>query len=228
MAELFISYAMYHCTTESVTSALNSVFDEDVVVKVAEAIRKDNTTGRQFKMFWITIKLNQRVNLFIKEIKDVGHASIIYGMDNKIERFWKIRINTPPPAPLSDFKPKLLPKDTEPLSDFKPKLLPKDTAPLSDFKPLLQCEESPFPGMVCKCGEIIRHSKPDVVWNKIPSLPAKRIPIRKISSYGMMLLCECPIYKAIRIKAEKAEDDAFLAQGETPLQTELRHYINRR
>lgn len=213
MTELFISYAMNHCTTESVTSALNSVFDEDVVVKVAEAIRKDNTTGRQFKMFWITIKLNQRVNLFIKEIKDVGHASIIYGMDNKIERFWKIRINSPPPAPLSDFKPKLLPKDTE---------------PLSDFKPLLQCEETPFPGMVCKCGEIIRHSKPDVVWNKIPSLPAKRTPIRKISSYGMMLLCECPIYKAIRIKTEKAEDDAFLAQGETPLQTELRHYINRR
>jgi len=215
MAELFISYAMKQCTTESVTYAFNSVFDEDVVVKVAEAIRKDNTTGRQFKMFWITVKLNQRVNLFIKEITDVGHASIIYGMDNKIERYWKVRINSPPPAPLPDFKPKILPK--EPAKE-----------PAYVYVPLVQCEETPFPGMVCKCGEIIRHSKPDVKWNTFPPLPAKRIPIRKISAYGMMVLCECPLYKALRIKMEKEEDDAFLAQGETTLQTELRHYINRR
>jgi len=212
MAELFISYAMNQCTTESVTSVFNSVFDEDVVVKVAEAIRKDKTTGRPFKMFWITIKLNQRVNLFIKEIKDVGHASIIYGMDHKTERYWKVRVNA----------------NSAPLPNFKPKLLPKDIPKPILCEPIL-CKETPFPGMVCECGSPITHSKPIVDWNKaFPVMPEKRRPIRKITTYGLMVLCECPLYKAIRIKAEKAEDDAYLAQGEKPLQTELRHYINRR
>lgn len=112
MAELFISYAMHHCTISDVTDTFNSVFEEDVVVKVSDATRKDKTTGRPFKMFWITLTLNDRVNRFIKEINDFGEACIIYETDKyNNQRYWKVRINVRPSTPSPDFKPRIMPRE---------------------------------------------------------------------------------------------------------------------
>ena len=92
---LFISYALPHCTTEMVKEVFDTVFDNSVV-KIAETSKTDRDTGKPFKMFWITLDCGRScrtLDVFLAEIKKHEKASIIYETTKGKDRYWNVRIN---------------------------------------------------------------------------------------------------------------------------------------
>jgi len=94
-ANLFISYALPHCTTEMVKEVFDTVF-QNCVVKIAEISKTDRNTGKPFKMFWVTLdcgRSNWTLGKFIAEIEKHGNASLIYETTKGQDRWWNVRIN---------------------------------------------------------------------------------------------------------------------------------------
>jgi hypothetical protein len=94
-ANLFISYALPHCTTEMVKEVFDTVF-QNCVVKIVETTKTDRNTGKPFKMFWVTLdcgRSNWTLGKFIAEIEKHGNASLIYETTKGQDRWWNVRIN---------------------------------------------------------------------------------------------------------------------------------------
>jgi hypothetical protein len=92
MVSLFISYALNQCSIASVTETFDMTFDGDVVEKVSEVTKVDNATHKPFKMFWIEVSPNRRMNEFLADIKAHG-SSRLYFKEKGVDRFWNVRIN---------------------------------------------------------------------------------------------------------------------------------------
>jgi hypothetical protein len=108
----YIPYALPHVNMATVHDTFESIFEGEV--KVNELVRKDNTSGRDFKLFWITVTGgNKHVDFFIDEIKDAGFAKITYERSKGHDRFWQVKLNTPKTKPQSEepFKPRILKRD---------------------------------------------------------------------------------------------------------------------
>lgn len=107
MASLYISYALNHCSVEYVEDTFNMTFDGDVVQKVTEAIRVDNTTHKPFKMFWIDVLPNRRMKEFLDDINENG-CSRLYFKHKGVDHYWNVRLNVPKTS--TPFKPVILPR----------------------------------------------------------------------------------------------------------------------
>jgi len=90
----YIPYALPHVTMAIVQDTFETIFEGDV--KVNEVVRKDNTSGRDFKLFWVTVTGgNKHVDFFIDEIKEAGFAKITYERSKGHDRYWQVKLNTP-------------------------------------------------------------------------------------------------------------------------------------
>ena len=109
MVSLFISYALNQCSIATITETFDMTFDGDVVEKVSEVTKVDNATHKPFKMFWIEVSPNRRMNEFLADIKAHG-SSRLYFKEKGVDRFWNVRINV---SKEKTFKPVILPKATD-------------------------------------------------------------------------------------------------------------------
>jgi len=106
----YIPYALPHVTLATVKDTFEAIFDGDV--KVNELIRKDRDTGRDFKLFWITVEGgNKHIDFFIEEIKSAGSAKITYERSKGQDRYWQVKLNNP--RPTEEFKPRILKREPE-------------------------------------------------------------------------------------------------------------------
>ena len=109
LTTLFIGYALPHCTTEMVKDVFDQLFDNQVT-KIAENTREDRVTGKQFKMFWITLEARQgRLAMFVKDLEIHGATRITYESSKGKDRYWKVQIN----KEKTKFVPRILPPETE-------------------------------------------------------------------------------------------------------------------
>ena len=76
MVSLFISYALNQCSIGDVTETFDMTFDGEVVVNVSEAVRVDKSNHKPYKMFWIEVKPNRRMDEFLADIKSSGSARL--------------------------------------------------------------------------------------------------------------------------------------------------------
>ena len=109
----YIPYALPHVTVDTVQDTFVSIFEGEV--KVNEVIRKDSTTGRDFKLFWVVVTgANKHIDYFIEEIEREGFAKITYERTKGKDRYWKVKLNKPKdtPTPAEPFKPRILKRDT--------------------------------------------------------------------------------------------------------------------
>ena len=110
----YIPYALPHVTVETVKDTFQAIFDGDV--KVNEVMRKDRDSGRDFKIFWITVDGgNKHIDFFIEDIRASGSAKITYERSKGQDRYWQVKLHKtktePDPEP---FKPRILKRDTSP------------------------------------------------------------------------------------------------------------------
>ena len=105
---LFISYALPHCTTEMVKDIFDELFDNQVT-KIAENTRKDRTTGRDFKLFWITLDSSKpgRLGNFIRDMGEDGKR-IAYDETHGKVRYWIVRLNKVKTVEKKKFVPRIL------------------------------------------------------------------------------------------------------------------------
>jgi hypothetical protein len=104
----YIPYALPHVTVETVTDTFQSIFGGNI--KVNETLRKDRDTGKDFKLFWITIiDANKHLDFFIQEINETGSAKITYEHTKGHDRFWQVKLNLKVVS--EPFKPRILKRD---------------------------------------------------------------------------------------------------------------------
>jgi hypothetical protein len=112
----YIPYALPHVTVATVKDTFEAIFEGDV--KVNEVMRKDRDTGRDFKLFWITVDGgNKHIDFFIDEINSAGSAKITYERSKGQDRYWQVKLNKPKTDKPTDkpepFKPRILKRETE-------------------------------------------------------------------------------------------------------------------
>jgi len=104
---LYISYDRNQFSVEYVADTFNMTFDGNVVKKVTEAIRVDNTTHKPFKMFWIEVLPNRRMKEFLDDINENG-CSRLYFKHKGVDHYWNVRLNVPKTS--TPFKPVIIPR----------------------------------------------------------------------------------------------------------------------
>jgi hypothetical protein len=115
----YIPYALPHVTVATVKDTFEAIFEGDV--KVNELMRKDRDTGRDFKIFWITVDGgNKHIDFFIDEINSAGSAKITYERSKRQDRYWQVKLNINKPKTHS-----------EPAEPFKPRILKRESAEAS-------------------------------------------------------------------------------------------------
>lgn len=113
----YIPYALPHVTAATVKDTFEAIFEGDV--KVNELMRKDRDSGRDFKLFWITVDGgNKHIDFFIQEIKTAGSAKITYERSKGQDRYWQVKLNINKPKTHSE---------AEPAEPFKPRILKRET-----------------------------------------------------------------------------------------------------
>ena len=92
--KLFISYALGYVTTATVKDVFDTVFDNEVT-QIEELAKQDRVTGKQFKLFWVTLEpaRHSRVWKFVEEIEKFGSARIIYETRKGKDYYWQVRLN---------------------------------------------------------------------------------------------------------------------------------------
>ena len=108
----YIPYALPHVTVAMVKDTFEAIFDGDV--KVNELMRKDRVTGRDFKLFWITVDGgNKHLDFFVQEIKSAGSAKITYERSKGQDRYWQVKLNIKSQPESEPFKPRILKREAE-------------------------------------------------------------------------------------------------------------------
>ena len=109
--KLFISYALGYVTTATVKDVFDTVFDNEVT-QIEELTKQDRVTGKQFKLFWVTLEpaRHSRVWKFVEEIEKFGSARIIYESKRGNDYFWQVRLNKDKVTPVKT-TPRILPRE---------------------------------------------------------------------------------------------------------------------
>lgn len=110
--KLFISYALGYVTTATVKDVFDTVFDNEVT-QIEELAKQDRVTGKQFKLFWVTLEpaRHSRVWKFVEEIEKFGSARIIYETKRGNDYFWQVRLNKDKEAVKTT--PRILPREVK-------------------------------------------------------------------------------------------------------------------
>ena len=130
MVSLFISYALNQCSIGDVTETFDMTFDGEVVVNVSEAVRVDKSNHKPYKMFWIEVKPNRRMDEFLADIKSSGSARL-YFKEKGVSRFWNVRFNQAKPS----IQPFIMPKQGEVIGKIETFVLGKKP---DDFEQSIQ------------------------------------------------------------------------------------------
>jgi hypothetical protein len=95
---LCIGYALDRCSPEQVREVFNAVLDEDIVENVTTLDKTNTTTGRPFKIFFISFKTrSDKLSTVIQRIEEEGFVKVEYNAP----WFWKVTL-----AKKKDDKPK--------------------------------------------------------------------------------------------------------------------------
>jgi hypothetical protein len=197
MVSLFISYALNQCSIASVTETFDMTFDGDVVEKVSEATRVDNATHKPFKMFWVEVCPNRRMNEFLADIKSHG-SSRLYFKEKGIERFWNVRINET--------------KD----KTFKPFIVPKvsDEALVQVFNDFI---------LTAPIQKRIQEATEQDAFNAAEKKKLVQAAEDVLEHGGALKR----FLEQERIASAKRLDDFMASQGETELEQNRRHFVTR-
>ena len=91
----YISYALPHCTTETVRAKFDSMFIDPIVTIVGEELLDDTrNVGKKFKRFWIcveTCRPDPTVKWLMETIEKEGAAKVYYEKTKGVDRYWKVK-----------------------------------------------------------------------------------------------------------------------------------------
>ena len=94
---LCIAYALDRCTEQQVKDVFNFILDEDIVDNVKTLDKTNQTTGRQFKVFFINFKrLSDNLASIVARIGEDSFVKVEYDAP----WFWKVTM-----ARVKDAKP---------------------------------------------------------------------------------------------------------------------------
>jgi len=204
MVSLYISYALNQCSIADVTETFDMTFDGEVVVDVSEAVRVDKSTHRPFKMFWIEVQPNRRMDEFLADIKSSGSARL-YFKEKGISRFWNVRFN-------QANKPFIMPKTDTFVLGKKPDVFEQSiqdllTGPLKErLADLTKQDEDYVSAFKIEQQKKLVKSAEEVFE---PDIALKRFLAQE------------------KIEADKRLDAFMASQGETEFNRHLRHHAAR-